>query len=46
MAVLDVGQPAPDFDLESTAPSGRTSLASLRGHKVVLFFYVFDFTGG
>jgi peroxiredoxin len=41
-----VGAPAPEFSLPSTAPSGTTSLAELRGRKVVLAFYVYDFTGG
>jgi len=41
-----IGSPAPDFSLPSTAPSGSTSLAELRGKKVILAFYVYDFTGG
>lgn len=39
-----IGQPAPDFDLPSTT-GDRISLASLRGHKVVLVFFPFAFTG-
>jgi peroxiredoxin Q/BCP len=36
--LLDVGTPAPDF--VSTTHGGRTiSLSSLRGHKVILWFY-------
>ncbi len=40
-----VGQPAPEFTLPSTA-DGDLSLASLRGKKVAILFYVFDFTPG
>lgn len=42
---LQIGQPAPDF----TAPSAtgeQMTLSKLRGKKVVLAFYTFDFTGG
>ena len=46
MASLEIGKPAPEFNLDSTAESGRTSLADLRGNKVVLFFYIADFTAG
>ncbi len=41
-----VGQPAPDFTLPSTADEDETTLSSLRGRKVVLLFYPFDFTPG
>lgn len=40
-----VGDPAPDFDLEADDGS-RVSLASLRGRNVVLFFYPKDDTPG
>jgi len=39
------GQAAPDFDLE-TDEGTRVSLASMRGRKVVLFFYPKDNTSG
>ena len=39
------GQAAPDFDLE-TDEGTRVSLSSLRGRKVVLFFYPKDNTSG
>ena len=43
MAKLDVGDPAPDFDLPGTG--GRTyGLADYRGRKLVLAFYPGDFT--
>ncbi|MDQ0462878.1 peroxiredoxin Q/BCP [Caulobacter ginsengisoli] len=38
------GSPAPDFDLPTD--TGRVTLASLRGRKVVLFFYPKDDTPG
>ena len=41
---LKVGDPAPDFELQSH--DGRqVSLAGLRGKKVVLAFFTFAFTG-
>ena len=41
----DVGDPAPDFSLAGS--DGKThSLAELRGHTVVLAWYVKAFTGG
>lgn len=42
---LPVGAKAPSFDLDSTA-GGKTSLASLRGRRFVLFFYPKDNTPG
>lgn len=43
MAKLDVGDPAPDFELPGTG--GRTyRLADYRGRRVVLAFYPGDFT--
>lgn len=41
----NVGDPAPDFDLEADDGS-RVSLESLRGKNVVLFFYPKDDTPG
>ncbi|BCP53075.1 peroxiredoxin [Kaistia sp. 32K] len=45
MPALPQGSPAPDFDLP-TDGGGRISLADLRGHKVVLYFYPKDNTAG
>jgi peroxiredoxin Q/BCP len=45
MSLLAVGQPAPDFTLQST--QGETRLSEFRGKKsVVLFFYPKDDTPG
>jgi thioredoxin-dependent peroxiredoxin len=44
-AVVEPGQPAPDFSLESDQ-GGRVSLADLRGAPVVLYFYPKDDTSG
>ncbi|MES2034354.1 MAG: peroxiredoxin [Pseudomonadota bacterium] len=44
MTELKVGDQAPDFDLPTD--TGRVSLASLKGRKVVLFFYPKDDTPG
>lgn len=43
--LISEGDTAPDFDLE-TDEGTRVSLASLRGRKVVLFFYPRDNTSG
>ena len=44
VSALEVGQPAPDFELDSTA-GGKFKLSSLQGKKNVLIqFYVLDFT--
>ncbi len=43
--MVDKGDAAPDFDLEADDGT-RVSLASLRGHNVVLFFYPKDNTPG
>jgi peroxiredoxin Q/BCP len=43
--IPQVGQDAPDFTLPSDA-GGETSLRSLRGRKVVLYFYPKDDTSG
>jgi peroxiredoxin Q/BCP len=45
MAALKVGSPAPDFDLP-TGDGKSLSLRSLRGKKVVLYFYPKDDTPG
>jgi peroxiredoxin Q/BCP len=42
---LQIGDKAPDFDLPA-AGSDRVSLASLRGKKVVVYFYPKDDTSG
>lgn len=43
MAKVDVGDPAPDFDLPGTGEK-RYRLADYRGRKLVLAFYPGDFT--
>ncbi len=40
---LDVGQPAPDFELDSTK-GGKLKLSSLKGKNVLINFYVLDFS--
>lgn len=42
---LQVGDPAPDFELESTA-GGKLKLSSLKGKTVLLNFYILDFSPG
>jgi peroxiredoxin Q/BCP len=42
---VELGQPAPDFDLASDAGE-RVALSSLRGRPVVLYFYPKDDTPG
>jgi hypothetical protein len=39
---LEVGQPAPDFELDSTK-GGKLKLSSLKGKNVLINFYVLDF---
>jgi len=41
---IDVGQPAPDFELKNTAGEPVT-LSAFRGKPVLLVFYPFTFTG-
>lgn len=41
----DVGSEAPSFTLPAHT-DGEVQLADLRGKKVVLLFYVFDFSPG
>lgn len=40
---LEVGQKAPDFELESTK-GGKVTLSSLKGKNVLINFYVLDFS--
>jgi hypothetical protein len=42
-ASLEVGDKAPDFELESTS-GGKLKLSSLRGKNVLINFYVLDFS--
>lgn len=41
---LEVGDKAPDFELESTK-GGKFKLSNLKGKNVLINFYVFDFSG-
>jgi len=41
-AALEVGDKAPDFELDSTK-GGKLKLSSLRGKNVLINFYVLDF---
>jgi hypothetical protein len=40
---LEVGEKAPDFELESTK-GGKLKLSSLKGKNVLINFYVLDFS--
>ena len=40
---VEVGQKAPDFELDSTA-GGKLKLSSLKGKNVLINFYVLDFS--
>jgi len=40
---VDVGQKAPDFELDSTK-GGKLKLSSLKGKNVLINFYVLDFS--
>jgi hypothetical protein len=44
-AALEVGEKAPDFELESTA-GGKLKLSSLKGKNVLINFYILDFSPG
>ena len=44
-ATTDVGMPAPDLTLPAHTDE-QVRLADLRGRKIVLLFYVFDFSPG
>ena len=41
-AAVEVGDKAPDFELDSTK-GGKLKLSSLRGKNVLINFYVLDF---
>jgi hypothetical protein len=40
---VEVGQPAPDFELQST-DGGKIRLSSLKGKNVLINFYTLDFS--
>ena len=42
-SALDVGDKAPDFELESTS-GGKLKLSALKGKNVLINFYVLDFS--
>jgi peroxiredoxin len=42
-AALEVGEKAPDFELDSSK-GGKLKLSSLKGKNVLLNFYVLDFS--
>ena len=42
-AALEVGEKAPDFELDSTK-GGKLKLSSLKGKNVLINFYVLDFS--
>ncbi len=42
-SALNVGDKAPDFELDSTG-GGKLKLSSLRGKNVLINFYVLDFS--
>jgi hypothetical protein len=44
-SAVEVGDKAPDFELDSTA-GGKLKLSSLRGKTVLLNFYILDFEPG
>lgn len=43
---ISVGEVAPDFELPASLDPSPLKLSSLNGRKVVLAFYLLDFTGG
>ena len=43
LQAIEVGQPAPDFELDSTS-GGKLKLSSLKGKNVLINFYVLDFS--
>ena len=42
-SALEVGDKAPDFELDSTS-GGKLKLSSLKGKNVLINFYVLDFS--
>jgi cytochrome oxidase Cu insertion factor (SCO1/SenC/PrrC family) len=40
---IGVGDPAPDFELDSTK-GGKLKLSNLKGKTVLINFYIFDFS--
>ena len=40
---VEVGQPAPDFELDSTS-GGKLKLSDLKGKNVLINFYVLDYS--
>jgi hypothetical protein len=42
-SAVEVGQPAPDFELDSTT-GGKLKLSSLKGKNVLINFYVLDYS--
>jgi|GEM_PF-1429293 len=40
---IGIGDPAPDFELESTK-GGKVKLSNLKGKNVLINFYNFDFS--
>lgn len=44
-AAVQVGDKAPDFELDSTA-GGKMKLSSLKGKNVLMNFYILDFSPG
>lgn len=40
---IGVGDPAPDFELDSTK-GGKVKLSNLKGKNVLINFYIFDFS--
>jgi len=43
LQAVEVGDKAPDFELESTK-GGKLTLSSLRGKNVLINFYLLDFS--
>jgi len=44
MELVQVGKPAPDFEMPASIGDDPLKLSSLRGKIVVLAFYALDFT--